>query len=109
NWAVWDLLDAVSSRAYGQVRSVERDKKCALLHCIFGNPFRPVVPDNSWMTANAVVLARTMYDSRDSIAMPLLADLLEEAGCPAEVSAHPRGPGPHVRGCWVVALLLGKQ
>jgi hypothetical protein len=25
-----------------------------------------------------------------------------------EVLAHCRGPGPHVRGCWVVDLVLGK-
>jgi hypothetical protein len=22
---------------------------------------------------------------------------------------HCRGPGPHVRGCWVVDLILGKE
>src|SRR5262249_45406190 len=26
-----------------------------------------------------------------------------------EILAHCRGPGPHVRGCWVVDLLLGKS
>jgi hypothetical protein len=76
---------------------------------IFGNPFRPLTTDLSWVPANAVVLARTMYETRDFTALPLLADLLEEAGCPADVSAHCRGPGPHARGCWVVDLVLGKS
>jgi hypothetical protein len=77
---------------------------------IFGtNPFRPIIPDEAWMTPNAVILAQTMYESRDFTAMPLLADLLEEAGCPADVSEHCRGPGPHFRGCWVVDLVLGKE
>ena len=50
-----------------------------------------------------------MYESRDFAAMPVLADALEEAGCDhADVLAHCRGPGPHVRGCWVVDLVLGK-
>ena len=32
----------------------------------------------------------------------VLADALEEAGCAnAEVLGHLRGPGPHVRGCWL--------
>ena len=57
----------------------------------------------------ALTLARTVYDERRWELLPLLADLLEEAGCPAEVSAHCRGPGPHVRGCWVVDLLLGQR
>jgi hypothetical protein len=50
-----------------------------------------------------------MYEARDFTAMPLLADLLEEAGCPAAVGAHCRDLGPHARGCWVVDLLLGKE
>jgi len=41
---------------------------------------------------------------------PGLADALEEAGCDdADVHAHCRGPGPHVRGCWVVDLIIGKS
>ena len=41
--------------------------------------------------------------------MPILADALEESGCDdAEVLDHCRGPGPHVRGCWVADLVLGK-
>src|SRR5262245_56860845 len=69
------------------------------------NPYRPVAPDPAWQTPNAVTLARTMYDTRDFAALPLLAGLPEEAGCPADVSDHCRGPGPHVRGCWVVDLV----
>ena len=42
--------------------------------------------------------------------LPILADALEEAGCTdADMLAHCRGPGPHVRGCWVVDLVLGKE
>ena len=41
--------------------------------------------------------------------MPILADALQDAGCDDEaVLAHCRGAGPHVRGCWVVDLVLGK-
>jgi hypothetical protein len=33
-----------------------------------------------------------------------------DAGCADEdVLAHCRGPGPHVRGCWVVDLILSKD
>jgi len=42
--------------------------------------------------------------------MPILADALEDAGCTdAAILEHCRGPGPHVRGCWVVDLILGKS
>jgi hypothetical protein len=55
-------------------------------------------------------LASHIYDSRAFDRLPILADALEEAGCKdAEILAHCRGPGPHVRGCWVVDLVLGKE
>jgi hypothetical protein len=57
----------------------------------------------------AVGVAQAMYESRDFAAMPILADALEDAGCDSpDVLAHCRGDGPHVRGCWVVDLVLGK-
>jgi hypothetical protein len=77
---------------------------------IFGNPFRPVAADPCWLTSPVLDLARTMYDSRDFGPMPILGDALEEAGCNnADILAHCRGGGPHVRGCWVVDLVLGKS
>jgi hypothetical protein len=81
-----------------------------LMYDVFGNPFRPVAFDPAWRTSTAVGLARTMYESRDFAAMPILADALEEAGCSsADILAHCRGDGPHVRGCWVVDMVLGKS
>ena len=42
--------------------------------------------------------------------MPILADALQDADCNnADILDHCRGPGPHVRGCWVVDLVLGKE
>jgi hypothetical protein len=39
-----------------------------------------------------------------------LADALEDAGCTdADILSHLRSPGPHVRGCWALDLLLGKE
>jgi hypothetical protein len=81
----------------------------AIIRDIFGNPFRPVIADLSWLTSTVAVLARQMYESRDFSPMPILADALQDAGCDnADFLDHCRGDGPHVRGCWVVDLLLGK-
>jgi hypothetical protein len=81
-----------------------------LLREIFGNPFRPVTFDSAWRTETAVALASGIYADRAFDRLPILADALEEAGCDnADVLAHCRGPGPHVRGCWVVDLVLGKS
>jgi hypothetical protein len=80
------------------------------LRCVFGNPFRPVAADPSWLTPTVVALAYAIYADRAFDRMPVLADALEEAGCDHhDVLAHCRGDGPHVRGCWVVDLVIGKS
>lgn len=84
--------------------------ECALLRDIFGNPFRPVRLRPEWMTEGVVVRAAQIYESRDFTEMSVLADALEDARCDnADVLSHCRDAGPHVRGCWVIDLLLGKE
>jgi hypothetical protein len=74
------------------------------------DPSRLVTFPLAWRTDTALALARHMYESQDFSAMPILADALQDAGCDnADILDHCRGPGPHVRGCWCVDLLLGKQ
>ena len=74
-------------------------------------PFRAVEIRPEWLAWNghsAHGLARTIDEERTYDLMPVLGDALEEAGCAdADVLRHCRGPGPHVRGCWVVELLRG--
>jgi hypothetical protein len=90
--------------------AVEVTRQAAMVRDIFGNPFRPATLDPSWLTPTVTALARQMYESRDFGAMPILADALQDAGCDsAAILDHCRGPGPHVRGCWVVDLVLGKE
>jgi biotin carboxyl carrier protein len=81
------------------------------LRCIFGPlPFRPVALNPAWTTPAVVQLARSLYEERRFEEMSVLADALEEAGWKeAAVLEHCRGPGPHVRGCWVLDLILGKE
>jgi hypothetical protein len=94
-----------------------RLSQATLLRCIVGNPFRPVAVEPTWQTPQVVALAQAAYDQRelpprqlDPTRLAVLADALEDAGC-AEVHllGHLRAPGPHVRGCWAVDLLLGKS
>ena len=83
--------------------------RCAALRDVFGNPFHPITLNASWLTPKVVALAQTVYEDRAFNRMPELADVLEDAGCTnADILTHCRGRGPHVRGCWVVDLLLGK-
>jgi hypothetical protein len=68
----------------------------------------PPTLDPDWLTSAVRQLADALYESRDFVAMPVLADALQDAGCAdAAILGHCRGPGPHVRGCWVVDLIRG--
>jgi len=88
---------------------VEYRAQVALLREVFGNPFRPVPFELAWRTAATEAIAQTIYDERRFDDLPILADALEEAGCTdTDILAHCRLPGEHVRGCWVIDLVLGK-
>jgi hypothetical protein len=90
----------------------EWEAQSDLVREVIGNPFRPIARNLSWLLRDggpAVRLAREIYDGRRFNALPVLADALMGAGCDNEaILAHCRGRAPHVRGCWVLDLLLGK-
>lgn len=109
----------------------------SLLREIVGNPFRPVVlapeepadvfaalgvmgrelkrPERryvkrGWLTSDAIAIATAIYADLDWPSLPILADALTDAGCDSEdLLGHLRSPGPHVRGCWALDLILGKS
>jgi hypothetical protein len=82
------------------------------------NPFHPVAFDAQWLTWNEgriAHLAQAAYQTRcddesiDRDRLLVLADAFEEAGCTDfNILDHLRGPGPHVRGCWALDMILGK-
>jgi hypothetical protein len=86
-------------------------RRCQILREIVGLvPFRPTMIDPAWRTSNVTALAQSIYDDRAFDRLPILADALEDAGCDnADILNRCRQPGDHVRGCWVVDLILGKS
>jgi hypothetical protein len=94
-----------------------RALRAAWLAEVFGDPLRPLTLDHSWLTPDVLSLAEAAYEQRTLPAgtlepqrLAVLADALEDAGCDNEgLLGHLRGPGPHVRGCWAVDLVLGKE
>ncbi len=92
----------------------ERVEQARLLRDLFGSfPLRPVTLDPitlRWNSGTVLKLAEQIYEKRRFTDLPILADALEEAGCQdTAILEHCRGPGPHVRGCWALDLILGKE
>jgi hypothetical protein len=115
-----DILVCAKGTPYRMARGDDRlvrepsDPRFAdLIREIFANPFGPPRIEPGWKRYNngAVVhLAQTVSDEQDFSHLPVLADALEDAGCTdAAILEHCRRPGGHVRGCWVVDLILGKK
>jgi hypothetical protein len=139
------------SRPNGWEKECPLAVRALLLRCVVGNPFRTYAwtdchrcdytpgpyqfLDKQWLAwrgGTVPALARHIYDERDWSALPVLADVLEEAGCgDADILGHCRGDGgacrgcyagatwcevcggtgrlpvAHGRGCWCVDLILG--
>jgi hypothetical protein len=95
-------------------------REASLLRDVF-TPFgRTRAINPAWLSRNGSTvrkLAQGIYSERDLpegtldvSRLRILADALEEAGCADQaILFHLRGPGPHVRGCWVVDLVLDKK
>jgi hypothetical protein len=87
---------------------------CQLLRCVFGNPFKlRTTIDPAWLRWNDETvprIARSVYEEHRFGKLPILHDALLDAGCDdQDILDHCQAPGPHVRGCWVLDLLLGKE
>jgi hypothetical protein len=107
----WLIVAGCVLEARGPEEDSVARAQADLLRDLFGNPFRPVAFSPEWRTDTAVSLAHQMYESRDFSPMPILADALQDAGCENDdVLDHCRDASlTHVRGCWVVDGVLGKE
>jgi hypothetical protein len=99
---------------WAAARDAARKHQASLLRDIVGNPFRPYCV--RWSGGPIGSLSRVAYEERlpdgtiDPARLAVLADAVEEAGCPEPLLLdHLRSPGPHVRGCWALDLILGKE
>jgi len=81
------------------------------------DPFTPDAPALAGRSGLVTGLARAAYRERllpsghlDPARLAVLSDALEDADCTdAGLLGHLRGPGPHVRGCWALDLVLGQR
>jgi hypothetical protein len=97
-----------------QALEKERAAQARLLRCVFGNSSRLAAVRSP---RDAISLAKAAYEERhlpsghlDPARLAVLSDALEEAGGTDDsLLSHVRSPGPHVRGCWALDLVLGKE
>jgi hypothetical protein len=108
--------DIVNPRTEARLKALKAARHAqwvCLLRELLGNPFRQVSLKSTslgWSNGTIPKLAQSIYDERAFDRLPILADALEDAGCDnTDILAHCRSGSEHVRGCWVVDLLLGKE
>ena len=105
-------------QTYTEGVAAESRSQCDLMRTFFGNPFRPVRIDPSWLSWNDHAIpkmARVIYDNNQFEDLPYLADALMDAGCTDELLLRScRTPGRSVgqggrygRGFWAIDALLG--
>jgi len=97
--------------------AVCRKEQIGILSCVFGVPYRQrrlkikIKINPAWLTSDARLLATGIYNEKAFDRMPILADALQDAGCDNDdILNHFRDANPtHVRGCWALDLILGKE
>jgi hypothetical protein len=94
----------------------ENSALCDLLREIIVNPHAPVTLNAACRTPVVVALAQAAWDhwilpsgQLEGDRLLVLADALEDAEADPGILAHLRTPGPHVRGCWALDLVLGRE
>jgi hypothetical protein len=98
---------ATWTAAFAAARAIQAD----YARDIFPPPDYTRRLDPAWLTSTVLALARHADESGDFSVVPILADALQDAGCDDETALRCcRAPGNvHVRGNWVVDLVLGRS
>lgn len=115
-WSIFeDCRDACErNRHLGFDPQQEQQAHSQLLRCVFPGPLPVALSEveiwRRWNEGTIVRLAQTIYENGQYHDLPVLGDALEEAGCAEErILQHCHGKGLHVRGCWVLDWILGKE
>ncbi len=111
--SVYELTHIPTGKTVG--RPVGNESSCVVVERLHSELADIVPPEAitlapAWLTPTVQQFAAVIYEEREFDKLLLLGDALEEAGCDnADVLQHGRSGGEHVRGCWVVDKVLGKE
>ncbi len=96
-----------------EAMQAEQSAQCAVIRELWGNPFRFLPFEEGWRRWNdgtLVKLAQAIYDDRNWLDLPVLADALMDAGCSDErLLGHFRATQGHSLGCWALDVVLGRR
>ena len=94
-------------------RNTKDPGQANVIRDVLGNPLRQAVLNSASLHRDDGMvqrIAQGIYDGRTFARMPILGDALSDAGCAdEEVLSHCREPGEHVRGCWLLDLVLENE
>jgi hypothetical protein len=101
--------DSAGQDSWATARKQQVELLCDLLgHLVRTVTINPVCL--RWHDGAVSKMAKAIYDEPHFADLPILADVLEDAGCTdADILAHCRSQGIHQRGCWVIDAILGKE
>ncbi len=103
-WAVDAAFRAISPSEAFDIEA----HSAAIFKDIFLNPFQQVAINPEWRTTEIIELSQQMYDSRQFSHMLRLEERLRDVGCTQSDILDHCLLCTHVRGCWLVDLLLEK-
>lgn len=105
-WTNLEKWHAAWNRVFHEAQAVHSE----IARDIFPPPAPSIRCEPEWLTDTVTALAREMDGAGNYSAIPILADAFEEAGCDEKLILDVcRRPGPHVRGNWVVDLVLARD
>ena len=105
----WVMTRVYGYDDYAEALNTNLAALADLFRDVFDNPYRPGRPQLVWWTPKVKHLAQLIYEQQTFSRMSELASALEDAGCQdLEILAHCREERIHIKGCWVLDLLLGK-
>jgi hypothetical protein len=105
-----DYLESIKRYADYRPHPKFERRVCRLIRDVVGNPFRVLGEAADRPSPELVAIAHDIYERRAFDRMPVLGERLEAAGCDdPDILSHCRSQSLHVRGCWVLDLLLSES
>jgi hypothetical protein len=104
------VLGAARDRAADMGSEWEQQCQIEMLRDMFHRPSDLSNQRRDAIPGAVRTFAEMIYEQQSFMRMKELAAVIEQAGeCPQPIVDHCIAPGPHVRGCWALDWILGRE